>query len=207
MNALQRQQWNSIIRIKGKQSRYGRPASRFLLQEILVSRQIVYQGRKIQLAIDTTVLPDGQLVQRDVVLHPGAVAILPLLDREHVCLIRNQRPIIGATLLEIPAGTLEPGEPPEEAAVRELAEETGYRAGRWRKLTEFIPSPGVLSERTHLFLAQDLSPGPMQLEKDEDLEPQIMLWQEALTQALAGTICDAKTLIALFLWDRLRTEA
>jgi ADP-ribose pyrophosphatase len=174
--------------------------------ELAVSRQIIYRGRKIQVAIDTETLPDGQTIQRDVILHPGAVAILPLLDAERVCLVRNRRPIVGLTLLEIPAGTLEPEEPPEAAAIRELAEETGYRAGRWRKLAEFIPSPGVLSERTHLFLAQDLTPGPLQLEKDEDLQPQIVSWREARTWALDGTIRDAKTLIALLLWDRLRTE-
>lgn len=171
-----------------------------------MSRQIVYQGRKIQVAIDTAVQPDGQTVQRDVVLHPGAVAILPLVDAEHICLVRNHRPIVAATLLEVPAGTLEPGESPLAAAARELAEETGYRAGRWRKLAEFIPSPGVLSERTHLFLAQDLTPGPLRLEKDEELEPQIVLWQEALSWAVEGTICDAKTLIALLLWERLRNS-
>ena len=112
--------------------------------------------------------------------------------------------IIGETLLEVPAGTLEPNEPPEAAAARELAEETGYRAGRWRKLAEFVPSPGVLSERTHLFLAQDLTSGRLQLEKDESLEPQLMTWQEAVARALDGTIRDAKTLIAILLWDRLR---
>jgi ADP-ribose pyrophosphatase len=170
-----------------------------------VPRQIIFQGRKIKVAIDTEVLPNGETVQRDVVLHPGAVAILPLLDAERLCLLRNRRPIVGETLWEIPAGTLEPGEPLETAAVRELAEETGYRAGRWRKLAEFIPSPGVLSERTHLFLAQNLTPGPQQLEKDEDLQPHIVSWQEALAWALDGTIRDAKTLIAILLWDRLRT--
>src|SRR5207302_6513099 len=125
-------------------------------------------------AIDTEVLPDGATIQRDVVLHPGAVAILPLLDADRLCLVRNRRPIVGETLLEIPAGTLEPGEPPETAAIRELAEETGYRAEHWRKLAELIPSPGVLSERTHLFVAQDLTPGPQQLELDEDLPPQVV---------------------------------
>jgi ADP-ribose pyrophosphatase len=170
-----------------------------------VSRQIIYQGRKIQLAIDTTVLPDGATIRRDVVLHPGAVAILPLLDTHRLCLLRNQRPIVGETLWEIPAGTLEPGEPPEAAAARELAEETGYRAEHWRKLAEFIPSPGVLSERTHLFLARNLTPGPQRLEKDEDLQPQIVAWNEAFAWALDGTIHDAKTLIAILLWERLRT--
>jgi ADP-ribose pyrophosphatase len=171
-----------------------------------MSRQIVYQGRKIQVALDTEVLPDGQSVRRDVVLHPGAVAILPLLDADHICLVRNRRPIVGETLLEIPAGTLELAEPPEAAAVRELAEETGYRANHWRKLAEFIPSPGVLNERTHLFVAKDLTPGPQRLENDEDLQPQIISWRETLGWALDGTIRDAKTLIAILLWDRLSRQ-
>jgi ADP-ribose pyrophosphatase len=171
-----------------------------------VSRQIVFRGRKIQLALDTTELPDGTTVQRDVILHPGAVAILPLVDAGHVCLLRNHRVTVGQTLWEIPAGCLEPGEAPEAAAVRELAEETGYQAGRWRKLTHFLPSPGVLDERTHLFLAQDLTPGTMRPERDEDLEPRVVAWEQALAWALDGTICDAKTLIAVLLWERMRSS-
>jgi ADP-ribose pyrophosphatase len=169
-----------------------------------VSRQIHFRGRKIQVAVDTTVLPDGSTVQRDVVLHPGAVAILPLVDRDHVCLVHNQRPIIGETLWEIPAGTLEPGEAPEHAAERELAEETGYHAAAWRKLTAFIPSPGVLSERTHVYVAEQLTPGPQALEKDEEMEPRTLPWSQVLAWALDGTIKDAKTLIAVLLWERLR---
>jgi ADP-ribose pyrophosphatase len=169
-------------------------------------RQIVFTGRKIQAGLDTITGRDGQPVHRDVVLHPGAVAILPLLDPEHLILVRNQRFVVGAELLEIPAGTLEPPEPPEQAAPRELAEETGYRAGRWRKLSEFYPSPGVLSERTHLFLAQDLTPGAMQLDEGEELHPEIVSWDDALRWALDGTIRDAKTMIALLLWARLRHE-
>jgi ADP-ribose pyrophosphatase len=167
-------------------------------------REIVYTGRKIRLALDTEPTADGSTIRRDVILHPGAVAILPVIDAGHVCLIRNRRPIVGETLLEIPAGTLEPSEPVEVAAVRELGEETGYRAARWRKLGEFYPSPGVLSERTHLFVAQHLTPGPMHLERDEDLEPQVVAWEQALNWALDGTIRDAKTLVALLWWERLR---
>jgi ADP-ribose pyrophosphatase len=169
-----------------------------------MSRQIVHRGRKIQVAIETSVSADGRTVQRDVVLHPGAVVILPLVDAEHVCLLRNVRPVVGETLWEIPAGTLEPDEAPEHAAVRELAEETGYTAGAWRKLAEFYPSPGVLSERSHLYLATELTPGVMRPEADEQLEPHVIAWPDAIAWALNGTIRDAKTMIALLLWDRLR---
>lgn len=169
-----------------------------------MARQIIHRGRKIQVALDTQTLPDGTTVQRDVVLHPGAVAILALVDAEHVCLLRNERVIVGETLLEIPAGTLEPGEAPEVAAPRELAEETGYRADRWRKLAAFYPSPGVLSERTHLFVAEGLTPGKMQLEKDEQLTPEVVAWRDAVAWCLDGTIRDAKTLAGILLWDRLR---
>ena len=88
--------------------------------------------------------------------------------------------------------------------MRELAEETGYQAKRWRKLAAFYPSPGVLSERTHLFVAEDLTPGAMRPEADETMEPQVVAWQQAMAWALDGTIRDAKTLVALLLWDRLR---
>jgi ADP-ribose pyrophosphatase len=177
------------------------------LLEAIVSRHIVFRGRKIQVALETTVLPTGQTVQRDIIIHPGAVAILPLVDADHACFVRNHRPVVGATLWEVPAGTLEAGEAPETAAIRELAEETGYTAGSWRKLTEFYPSPGVLSERTHLFLARDLTPGAMRPELDENLEPQVVAWSDAVAWALDGSIQDAKTLIAVLLWERVRSAS
>lgn len=166
-------------------------------------RQIVYRGRKIQVALETATAADGTVIHRDIVLHPGAVAILPVVDDRHVCLLRNRRPIVGETLWEVPAGTLEPGEPPESAAVRELAEETGYHAARWRKLAEFFPSPGVISERTHLFVAEELTAGPLQLEKDEEIQPCVVAWEEALRWATDGTIRDAKTLVAILLWGKV----
>jgi ADP-ribose pyrophosphatase len=167
-----------------------------------MSRQIVFRGRKIQVAIDTARLASGETIRRDVIIHPGAVAILPLLDSNRVCLVRNRRPIVGKVLIEIPAGTLEPGEKPAAAARRELTEETGYRARRWQKLAEFIPSPGVLNERTYVFVARDLTPGPQQLEKDEHIQPLIVSWRQAFAWAVDGTIEDAKTLIAILLWER-----
>ena len=87
------------------------------------------------------------------------------------------------------------------------AEETGYHAGRWRRLAEFYPSPGILSERMFLFLAEDLTPGPVHPEPGEELEPLVVPWKEAVGWALDGTIRDAKTLVGLLLWDRLRGNA
>jgi ADP-ribose pyrophosphatase len=163
---------------------------------------IVHRGRKIQVAVERSTAANGQPIERDVVLHPGAVAILPLVDAEHVVLLRNHRFILNEALWEIPAGTLEAGEPVEAAAARELAEETGYQARHWRKLLEFYPSPGVLSERTHLFVASELTAGTMRPEADEQLEPHIVAWPQALAWTRDGTIRDAKTLVALLWWQQ-----
>ena len=167
-------------------------------------RQIVHEGRKIKVAIDTSTGPNGETIRRDLILHPGAVVVLPVVDRDHVCLLRNQRFVIGETLWEVPAGTLEPGEPVEDAAVRELMEETGYTARRWRPLGHYFPSPGVLDEKMHLFVALDLTPGPAKPEADEHLEPKVVPWADALRMALDGSIHDLKTVAAILLWDRLR---
>ncbi|MFO0808051.1 MAG: NUDIX hydrolase [Gemmataceae bacterium] len=169
-----------------------------------MSRQLVHRGRKIEVHVDTTELPDGTTIRRDVILHPGAVVILPLVDDTHVCLLRNHRFILGETLWELPAGTLEPGEHPDSAAVRELAEETGYSAERWTKLGEGFSSPGCISERMHLYIARDLTPGPMRPENDEDLQPHAVPWDQALTWAIDGTICDLKTVAMLLWWERVR---
>jgi ADP-ribose pyrophosphatase len=171
-----------------------------------MARIIHFIGRKIQAGTDTHVTADGRAIARDVVIHPGAAGILPMVDDDHVCLLQNQRFISGETLWEIPAGTLDPGEAPAVAARRELMEETGYDAGRWRKLAEFFPSPGVLSERTHLYVAQDLIPGEQRLEPEEQLRPQVVTWRDALDWATSNQIRDAKTLVAILLWDRLRHE-
>jgi ADP-ribose pyrophosphatase len=127
-----------------------------------------------------------------------------VVDRDHVCLLRNHRFVIGETLWEVPAGTLEPGEPIERAAERELVEETGYTARRWRKLGHFYPSPGVMDEKMHLFVAEDLTAGTARPEADEDLEPKTVPWADALRMAQDGTIHDLKTVAAILLWDRLR---
>jgi ADP-ribose pyrophosphatase len=170
-----------------------------------MTRTIVHVGRKIRVAVEETTDAAGRPVTRDIVMHPGAVAILPMIDADHVCLLRNRRPAVGETLWEIPAGTLEPGEPLDEAALRELAEETGYRAGKLGKLLSFYPSPGVLDEMTDLFLAEQLTPGEQALEAGEEIVAEKVGWDQALRWALDGTIQDAKTLIAILFWDHRRS--
>jgi ADP-ribose pyrophosphatase len=162
-------------------------------------RRVIYRGRKIDLALQEVVLADGTAAAREVVVHCGAVALVPMVDPGHVCLVENQRYAIGKTLLEVPAGTIDEGETPEQTAVRELAEETGYRAGRITRLREWFVSPGVLSERMFLFRCEDLEPGPICHQADERLKVVILPWDEALARARDGRIEDAKTMLALFL--------
>ena len=158
---------------------------------------ILFQAKRfrVERAVQTT--PDGGEHVREVVRHPGAVAILPLLDDGRICFIRNYRVAVDQTLIELPAGTLESGEPPAECAVRELAEETGYRAGRMRHLLTFCMSPGILDEQMHLFVADRLQPGPIALEAGEDIQQLHCTWDEALAMVHRGEIHDAKTLVGL----------
>ena len=165
-------------------------------------RQVVHVGRRIRVAVDTTTAPDGSVIRRDMIFHPGAVVILPLLVGGRVVLLRNHRFVIGETLWELPAGTVEPNEPLEACAKRELAEETGYTADRWTSLGYLYASPGVLDEKLHLFVAQGLTPGTMRPEADEQLEPVVLDFAEAIRMCVSGEIKDAKTITALLLWER-----
>ena len=125
-----------------------------------------------------------------------------MVDDDHVCLIRNFRLAVCRWLVEIPAGTLEPGEPPLDTAARELIEETGYRAAQLMPLCELLFSPGILHERMHLFLATQLTPGETRLEVGEQIERLIVPWEEALEMIRRGEIEDAKTVAALLFCDR-----
>lgn len=170
-----------------------------------MAREIVHRGRRITVAIDTSAGPNGETIRRDMILHPGAVVILPILDRERICLLRNHRFVIGETLWEIPAGTLEPGEDLEAAARRELEEETGYTAKTMTSRGFLYASPGVMDEKLHLFFAEGLTAGVMKPEVDEQLEPVTVRLDDAVRMILSGEIKDAKTVTAILLWERSRT--
>lgn len=152
----------------------------------------------------TRELADGTRHGRQIVRHPGAVTILPMVDDEHVCLIRNYRVSVDDTLIELPAGTREPHEPPEQTAHRELIEETGYEAARLEPLHEFYLSPGILDERMHLFLATGLREVGANREVGEEIENLVVPWSEALEMVRQGMIQDAKTIVGILSYQQFR---
>lgn len=179
------------------------------LLETRVDGRIVHQGRYVTFRVDTVRDPDGGLHTRDWVEHPGAVAILAV-DAGEILFVRQFRTPAGRVLLEIPAGTLDRRrdgtiEDPEVAAPRELGEETGMTAARWRKLGTFFPAPGFASELMHLYLATELSAlqeyaGP---EPDERIAVSRLPYAEAIAMADRGEIADAKTLLGILWVERL----
>ena len=168
------------------------------------ARRLIYLGRKIDLALQEVTLADGSKAEREVVLHRGAVALLPFVDDDHVCLVRNARYAVGKTLLEVPAGTIDRGESPDETAPRELKEETGYDAGRIERVAEWFVSPGVFTERMYLYVCTDLRPGQTEHQADERLEPVIVAWTDALAMARDGRIEDAKSMLAILLYQTMK---
>ncbi|RMF44409.1 MAG: NUDIX hydrolase [Planctomycetota bacterium] len=147
-------------------------------------------------------LRNGHLHQREVIQHPGAVVVVPILDDGAVCLIRNYRVAVDRTLLEFPAGTLEPGEDPLHTARRELQEEAGFRSGQIEPLGEFYMSPGILDERMRVFVARRLEAGPPALEAGEEIEPVLMGCRDVDRLIAQGEILDAKTIAAWCLFQR-----
>jgi ADP-ribose pyrophosphatase len=166
--------------------------------------RIIYRGRKIDLALVNVRLSSGRWTEREVVIHRGAVALLVEVDKDHLCLVKNERYAVGRTLLEVPAGTLDEGESPEETARRELREETGYTAARIEPLGAWWVSPGVMSEQMFLFRCRELTPGPTSHQADEQLEPVTIAWDEAMRMVEDGRIDDAKSMLAILIGGRLR---
>lgn len=160
-------------------------------------RRVLLTARRFRVESVETTSADGTLRRWEIVRHPGSVAILPVVDESHVCLIRNFRASAGRMLVEIPAGTLEPGEDPQAAAHRELAEETGYHAARMDPLLACYLSPGILDERMQLFVASGLKPGPAAREPGEQIENLVTTWDQAQRMIEKGEIEDAKTIVGV----------
>jgi ADP-ribose pyrophosphatase len=160
--------------------------------------RVVLQGQRFNVHEMELLGSDGRTYRREVIRHPGAVVLLPLLDRHTVVLIENRRPSVGETLLELPAGTREPHETAEQTAARELIEETGYCAGSLQRLHEFYSAPGICDELMQLYVARDLSPGDHCREATESIENRIAGRDEIARWIGEGRIRDAKTLVGLY---------
>jgi ADP-ribose pyrophosphatase len=156
-----------------------------------------FRGRVVTLTVDEVTLPNGHRAALEIIHHPGGAAAVALDDQQRVCLLRQYRHAAGEWLWELPVGKLEPNEPPLLTAQRELVEEAGTRAVRWERLGPCVPSPGVLTEVVHLFLATELQPAQASLEAAEVLEIHWLPLQQAFEWAMDGTIKDAKTVIGL----------
>ncbi|HEX3837131.1 MAG TPA: NUDIX hydrolase [Steroidobacteraceae bacterium] len=156
-----------------------------------------FQGRVIRVTVDRVILPNGREAALEVVRHPGGAAIVALNDHEQVCLLRQYRYVAGGWIWELPAGKLEPAEPPEVTARRELTEEAAVSASHWSSLGTLLSSPGVFSEIIHLYLAQGLSEARSQLEESEVLEVHWIDFRQACAKALSGELRDAKTTVGL----------
>jgi len=159
----------------------------------------LYNGRIFNVALERVTLPNGVTKNREVVRHPGASAMVPLLDDGSVVLVKQYRHAVNDYLWEIPAGTLEPDEGPIACAQRELLEETGYEAKNFDKLTEILPAPGYTDERIHIFLATGLNAVKQKLEDDEVLTAQPTPFDRAIKMITRGEIQDAKTIVGLLL--------
>jgi len=176
-----------------------------LTEKTLESKR-VFEGRLVNLRVDTVELPNGRTTTREVVEHKGAVAIVPMLDHEKIVLVRQFRQPAGAVLLEIPAGTLDKGEDPADCARRELVEEIGYFP---EKLTEMFHSylaPGYSTEMLHTFLAEDLRKARENRDLDEFIEIVPVNLRDAVEMINTGEIMDAKSICGILLASRLFKE-
>lgn len=170
------------------------------LRERGLTQEIVFKGNLLRIRLDTVALPNGEIANREIVDHPGAVAVVALTDAGEVLLVRQWRYAIGALSLELPAGCLDvPGEAVTAAAARELREETGREAARWTYLGRMHASPGFTTETTHLLAAEGLADVGATPTGDEFLELEAVPLPEALAMVQRGDIRDAKTIVGL-LW-------
>ncbi len=162
-----------------------------------LDQRLVYRGRVVTLMVDRIREPGGKEVEREVVRHSGAAVLVPLTSDNRLVLVRQYRYAVDQHLWEVPAGTMSPGESPEETARRELVEETGFYPHRLEKLAEFYPSPGFSDENMHLFLATELESRTACPDEDETIEVKLFSSEEMTSLLSQGQISDGKTLLAL----------
>jgi ADP-ribose pyrophosphatase len=174
--------------------------------EEAVSSSHIFSGRAISLKVEDVRLPSGKLARRETVVHPGAVAVVAL-EGGDILLERQYRHTAKRVIWEIPAGTIEKGEDPEECARRELAEETGYTADKMDRVFSFYVAPGYSTEVIHLFLAKGLKRSSKRLDYDEEIDAVFVPISKALEMVRDNEIEDAKTAIGILFFERFLANA
>ncbi len=177
----------------------------------IVSSEVVYRGPLFRVLHDKLIEPDGRKNERDVIRHNGSVVILAIDNSKSkkdpwIVMERQYRHAANQYLWELPAGKLEPNEDALEGAKRELAEETGYSARKWRPLVEYYASPGFLGESMKVFIAEGLEPGMDHPEEDEHIEIRLVKLSDVLKAIEKGAILDGKTLSSVLLYDRIKNR-
>jgi ADP-ribose pyrophosphatase len=170
----------------------------------VLKSEVLYQGKVFRLQRDTVIEPGGVQAERDIIVHPGSVVVLPIFKDGRVLLIRQYRHSVGEFLWELVAGRKEPNETPVAAARRELVEETGYTAKRLRKLMRVVPTPGFVNEWMWIFAAEGLTEGAAQPEEDEKITPRIYSLKQAEKMIERGTLRDAKSICGILYYMRFR---
>ena len=162
-----------------------------------LERRQVFKGRILDVSVDKVELPNGNVAELEVIRHPGAAAMVPVDEDRNVLLVRQYRYASGGWLLEVPAGKLDGGEPPEACAAREIEEETGHRAGELIPMGWIWTTPGFTDEKIWLFLARGLRETRTSLQRDEVLTVERLPLDRAVEMAATGEIQDAKSICAL----------
>jgi ADP-ribose pyrophosphatase len=167
--------------------------------EKTIATKRIFEGKIISVRVDDVELTNGSMSKREVVEHPGAVAVLAVTDNQEAYFVRQYRKPVEEQLLEIPAGKLDAGEGPQTCAMRELGEEIGMSAKEMRQIAFFYSSPGFASEKMYIYLATGLKPVDVATPEDEILQAEKMPLKDAVAMARNGEIRDGKTLVALLL--------
>nr|WP_138159750.1 NUDIX hydrolase [Peptoniphilus catoniae] len=165
----------------------------------------IYEGKILSLKVETVELPNKKYSKRELIEHDPAVAILAVNNQGEIILVDQYRKAVDKVLCEVPAGLIEYGESPKEAALRELEEETGFKAGKIEYVTEFYTSPGFCNEKIYIFFAKDLEKTEKNLDDDEFIESKTVAFDKAVEMVMRGEIMDAKTISAVLLYKEMVT--
>lgn len=174
-----------------------------LYEEKTMKSDKIYEGKILNLRVDTVEMPDKKYSKREIIEHPGSVAVIALTSEDSMVLVKQYRKAIEDFLLEIPAGKLELNEEPRETAIRELREETGFESSKLTYISEFYTSPGYSNENIHLFLAEDLKRCQTMIKSEEFLEIVELPVEKLIKMIKRGEILDGKTIIGIFIAQRL----